>query len=475
MAEKRRRATDRRNTGLPLSMLNNALIVVALAISTALIATTYQTNEGYQSLQRATERYIACQAGAVEFQAGSDYLTNEARYFVLTGDATHAQNYTEEVEVTRRRERAMEEIDDFLEEEQSYAFLTHALEHSYALVEVECRAMRLAADTWACDLSLLPELIREAQPEPALLSLDAEEKKAAAVEMLFGEAYHQSKSSIYDNVEKSIRALIDNTRAQQIASGERLNGQLRRQQALTAVLLGALFLVVVSTYLLIIKPLMRSVRLIRAHQRILAEGSYEMRFLADTYNEMFDQQARFTERLAYSATHDSLTGLYNRAAYDAMREDAGGEEDVGVLMIDVDKFKTYNDRYGHAVGDAVLKKVAQVLRESFRAEDFIGRIGGDEFCVVMVRVGSAMEAIVREKIERANRRLQNTQDGLPSISLSVGVAFGDRSNPTGDIYKDADTALYRAKNAGRGLCAFYDSPVVPEGGAVDRAERTKGR
>ena len=188
-----------------------------------------------------------------------------------------------------------------------------------------------------------------------------------------------------------------------------------------------------------------------------------MRFLADAYNEMFDQQKRFTERLAYSATHDSLTGLYNRAAYDAMREDAGGEADTGVLMIDVDKFKGYNDSYGHDVGDAVLKKVAQVLRESFRSDDFIGRIGGDEFCVVMVHAGSALETLVREKIERANRRLQNTDDGLPRISLSVGVAFGDRKYPSGDIYKDADTALYRAKDAGGGQCVFFEQQDTPSG------------
>ena len=128
---------------------------------------------------------------------------------------------------------------------------------------------------------------------------------------------------------------------------------------------------------------------------------------------------------------------------------------MALILIDVDYFKSVNDTYGHAVGDRVLKRVAEILRHSFRSVDIICRIGGDEFVVVMTRANSSMRQLVMNKINRANELLQHPKDDLPPVSLSVGVAFSDRENPQGDIFKDADTALYKVKEAGRkGCCVF---------------------
>ena len=128
---------------------------------------------------------------------------------------------------------------------------------------------------------------------------------------------------------------------------------------------------------------------------------------------------------------------------------------MALILIDVDHFKDINDTYGHAVGDRVLKRVADILRHSFRSVDNICRIGGDEFAVIMTRANSSMEQIVVNKINRANDLLQHPKDDLPPVSLSVGVAFSDRDNPQGDIFKDADSALYEVKRAGRRGCAIY--------------------
>ena len=128
---------------------------------------------------------------------------------------------------------------------------------------------------------------------------------------------------------------------------------------------------------------------------------------------------------------------------------------LALILIDVDNFKTVNDNYGHAVGDRVLKRVADILRSSFRSVDILCRIGGDEFAVVMTRVNSSMRQLVLNKITQANELLQNPKDDLPPVSLSVGVAFSDRENPQGDIFRDADTALYRVKRRGRKGCEIY--------------------
>ena len=181
---------------------------------------------------------------------------------------------------------------------------------------------------------------------------------------------------------------------------------------------------------------------------------YELRYLASTYNKMFEQTRQDQDQLSYEATHDSLTGLYNRSAFERFRETLDMTRSA-MLLVDLDYFKNVNDTYGHDVGDLALKKTAEVLLSSFRSEDFVCRIGGDEFAVIMVHAGSELRELVERKVGEANRRLGEQRDGLPTLSLSVGVAFGDRENPTEDIFKDADTALYKAKNAGRRCCAFY--------------------
>ena len=128
---------------------------------------------------------------------------------------------------------------------------------------------------------------------------------------------------------------------------------------------------------------------------------------------------------------------------------------MAMIMVDVDNFKQINDHYGHDVGDRILVRVADVLKQSFRSVDIISRFGGDEFVVVMTRVNSSMRQLVINKMESANAILKAPEDDLPPVSLSVGIAFADRKDPQGSIFKDADTALYRAKEAGKGIVEVY--------------------
>jgi len=455
MQDKDTKASGRRPlSGVRLGVLNSILIVIAIAASAVLLYTARDSIDSYRGMQALTERYMSCQQDAILFRDASDYLTQECRYFVTTGDAAHARCYVEEIEVARRREQAIEGLDDMLVEARSYDLLARGLELSDALAETECYAMRLAADARGTAPDTLPARIREAElSEQDAVKVGAD-KLARAMELLFGEEYQRDKAEIDNCAEQSINTLVEDLRQRQRASSNQLSRLLLRQQALTGLMLVVLLVAVLCTYLLVIRPLRQSVACIRDEQNIPVTGSREMQFLAQAYNDMFAQQTRSTEKLAYSATHDSLTGLYNRTAYDAEYRKIDPAT-VVVIIIDVDKFKTFNDQYGHDIGDRVLQRVARVLAESFRSEDFVSRIGGDEFCVIMKNVDSRMRGLVEGKIVRANERLAEPQDGLPSISLSVGAAFGDRENPSGDIFKDADTALYEVKHRGGRGCKVY--------------------
>ncbi len=156
----------------------------------------------------------------------------------------------------------------------------------------------------------------------------------------------------------------------------------------------------------------------------------------------------------YDALHDPLTGLYNHTAFEILFHDSD-KDHIAVLLADIDGFEKFRAEEGRKRAEEVTKKVAAVLRSSFRSVDDICRLRDDEFVVIMTRVTSAMRSQVIDKVEMVNEILQHPEDDLPSLSLSVGIAFSDRENPEGDIFQDADTALARMKEVRQCGCALF--------------------
>ena len=451
------RITDQQNAdsrGVRLHFVNILMIVVAVSLAVGLLYATWEISVSYDQMRSATDRYITCEQAAGNLQAASDYLTEEVRLYVMTGDPEKVQNYFEEVNVTRRRDHALEVVRQFLADSEAENHLREALQLSDELKELEIMAMRMAVEGYGQNIHDFPREVRECTLSGELASMAPARKLELAREMMFDRTYQDYKDRIESNVSHSVDSLMAGTKIQQESSANHLFIVLRNQHVLIFLLLiSVLFMVFLTTFFIIL-PLRQSIEHIQKHQFLPMSGSYEFQYLARTYNSMFQSSQAQQKQLSYEATHDALTGLYNRSAFDTFRaQDLGG--DVSLLLIDADKFKEVNDNYGHATGDKVLMKVASVLRDSFRAEDYVCRIGGDEFAVIMVHSTSAMEDLIRGKVERANEKLQDTSDGLPPLSISVGVAFSDRLAPTEDIFKDADKALYKVKEAGRKGVAFY--------------------
>jgi diguanylate cyclase (GGDEF)-like protein len=154
------------------------------------------------------------------------------------------------------------------------------------------------------------------------------------------------------------------------------------------------------------------------------------------------------------ATTDALTGLPNRRYFDeylgllARRRRA--DDRVGVLMIDIDRFKKLNDTFGHAVGDHVLREVAQAIAHAVREDDVPARFGGEEFAVLLKNPSPEVAVEVGERVRRAVSQLDLRRMGVPGVSVSVGVAVADEPDVALDVVIDeADRALYRAKRSGR--------------------------
>ena len=154
------------------------------------------------------------------------------------------------------------------------------------------------------------------------------------------------------------------------------------------------------------------------------------------------------------ASTDALTGLPNRRYFDefcgllARRRRA--DDAVGVLMIDIDKFKVLNDTYGHGTGDEVLRAVAGAIVSAVREDDVPARFGGEEFVVLLRNPGMDVAFEVGERVRTAVSDLDLEAFGVPGVSVSVGVAVSNRADqPIDDLVELADQALYRAKRAGR--------------------------
>lgn len=166
-----------------------------------------------------------------------------------------------------------------------------------------------------------------------------------------------------------------------------------------------------------------------------------------------DDRRKEYESLRYEASHDPLTGLANRTLLSARLRDLHreGRTDRALLYLDIDYFKSVNDRYGHAGGDAVLTEVAHRIRSLVRTQDTVARIGGDEFIVIIEGTPSPDAAVnVAEKIRTAVSRPIAVQDEHLSVTVSVGVSccMLGPSDPDSMLSR-ADEALYRAKREGR--------------------------
>jgi diguanylate cyclase (GGDEF)-like protein len=166
---------------------------------------------------------------------------------------------------------------------------------------------------------------------------------------------------------------------------------------------------------------------------------------------------KMREMLKIQSVRDPLTGLYNRRYMEEsltreLRRAARKKTELGVMMLDVDHFKQFNDTFGHEAGDSVLRSLGNLLRTQFRAEDIVCRYGGEEFTVILPDTSVQLTQQRAEELREAAKRelVQLRGQSLGAVSLSIGVASFPANGATSEtLLGAADAALYRAKEAGR--------------------------
>ena len=208
---------------------------------------------------------------------------------------------------------------------------------------------------------------------------------------------------------------------------------------------------------------LEAIRLQWRSERLLRDLAYERSELTGVN----DQLASTNKRLAHQATHDPLTGLYNRRGtlelLDQVLANANDQQPVGLLFCDLDRFKAVNDALGHRGGDRFISIIADRLSRSLEPGSIAGRMGGDEFVVVMPGLDMGAAAAVANRLVGVLAQTVYAEGREVPSSVSIGVAASPlHGNSASELLRHANAALYRAKAGGRNRVELFDGSMQQE-------------
>lgn len=431
-------------------------IRITIVVAILFICISIMSQKEFTTVRQTTEQYIDCEKAAKQLQDASDYLSEQVRMYAMTGKRKYMDLYFMEANVTQHREKALQSLKNYFDGTDTFEALKKALNYSTELMDTEYYSMRLVSEAMGIEKDTWPEGIQKVELSKEDEALTSEQKQEKARTIVSDNQYQDAKTQITSNVNTCMSDLITLIHNKQGRATTIFSDMFFKLEIGIVIFVAMLLTICLVMRRLIVKPLLSYNECVKKGEIFPVIGAAELQNLADTYNKVYKENQETQKIIRHQAEHDALTELLNRGSFESVLNIyENGESQFALILIDVDIFKSVNDTYGHAVGDAILKKVATLLRTTFRSIDYPCRIGGDEFALIMVEMTSDLQYTITEKINYINEVLSNPTDDLPAVSLSVGVAFADRENPGESIFKDADQALYHVKENGRHGCSFY--------------------
>lgn len=444
--------------GLKIQTLSLWMVAVTIVVSVLIGEGIVHVMRDHNKLADITEEYIYVQEEAENLLIGSDFLTDRVRLYAVTKDLDYVEEYFTEVEETKRRDKALETLEEHMDGKDAEILTAsrEALELSNELMEMEMHAMKLAALSVDEAVSMLPLEIGDYPLTEEELSCTNEEKSDAAVGLVFSEEYRDMKRQIEEKISFVTERVITICEKEQAESENEMKTALIHQSIYTVLIVVLVIFSYIMIAVLILRPIRLYVNCIKNNNFLEITGAYEFKYLAATYNNVYEMTMEQQNMLRQKAERDALTGLLNRQSFEQLKESLRNpSKKLAFLLVDVDVFKAINDNYGHDTGDQALIKVANLLEDNFRKADYVLRIGGDEFAVIMEKITADKKQIIRDKIDAVNEVLQHPQGDFPKYSVSVGVAFSEQGFHD-ELFHQTDTALYHTKENGRCGYTFYD-------------------
>ncbi len=216
-----------------------------------------------------------------------------------------------------------------------------------------------------------------------------------------------------------------------------------------------------------------SLRWLNTSKTVLLDANHHTMGVLGTYNDITEQKnnieaiKKAKESLGYLAEHDELTDLPNRILFfdrlhQAIKNADRLDKKVGVIFIDLDRFKDINDSFGHDTGDHIIKLFGERLRKQLRKIDTIARFGGDEFIILIESVNEQVDILeVMQKLMASMKATFHVDDKIFYLTISAGISiYPDHGDKEELLIRNADTAMYRAKKEGRNTFHFYNQEMT---------------
>ena len=441
------------------------IVIVAM-----LIVSLYMLSYQFTNVKKTTQDYVNLKLSAMDVQSASDYLTDQARSFVVTGDDEYIFNYMDESFNTKRREIALDTLHNKLGNIKAYQDLSKAVDSSVALMNTEYYAMRLTIQAFGNDYNpdnystlekkgyceYIQTYVMSVNLTSEDLALTIDEQKQKAIEYVYGANYQKQKNNISSAIVSSVAEIDGLLERNVIESSDQLNRVLIVQQIFIAVLVVFFAIAVIFIRYGLLKPINMAINKISRRESLDgSRGLREYKYLVSAYNEARNISIDNAQKLTYIAEHDKLTGVLNRTGYDSVYRDLNLDRTIFIL-VDLDDFKSVNDSFGHSVGDKLLKRVSDILTKFF-PRDFVCRIGGDEFAVLIFDYNEDIRKDLMRKFDAIEEEISTVRDSLPRGTISVGIAFGNNKDNTDSLYRKADRAMYHIKTHTKCGYCFYDS------------------
>ena len=443
---------EKEKEGISLRKIQLYLIIGSVVFFSSLIFFSFYFSASIKNLTEASDQHIEFRKDALELMDASDYLTENAQRFTVQGERRFLRAYFEEALTLKRREKAIEKMEKGSGDSVALRKLKRALTDSVELMNREYYAMRLVID--AKGYTDYPEALESVELTKGDKALSPEEKMSLATKIVLDNDYYMQKNQIRNDMKASLEALEKEATLKEEKATNLFNRDLIFVRVIIVLqTLGVIFLVWLTSRLGI-HPILDAVDRIKSNKKISESGTLEFRYLVQAYNRMYEVYKKSLERLNFKASHDELTKVYNRSGYESIINGIDISNSY-MILVDIDDFKSINDTYGHETGDKALIKTAEALKKNFRSDDYICRIGGDEFVVFMLHANEkdSVSSISR-KIENINRELDVEEDGVPAISLSVGIVKGNKDDDEESLFARADEAMYKSKQRGKNRYTF---------------------
>ena len=331
------------------------LSVLAILFSVREVRTVYERVQNQVKVERS--RRLSEEQSQTLADA-SDYLTQEVWRFIANKNAEYLRNYWHEVTILKRREKVLEQLAALHLTAEESALVNAAKKASDDLVAREAWAMRLVAESIGMKKADMPPEMAAARRNSREAQLSADQKAVLAMSFIFGPIYMQNKQIIRDNLQEFRQKLQNRKNAELARAATATEHALFSAQASNAVVLALLAVLLLCFYALTLRPFNRYLTSLRKIEKgapalLTPEGSREMRGFALVFNKIYNEWQAQNRRLTELNAMDYLTGLPNRRSLEEYLEKAiaRGSGNLGVVMADIDAFKSFNDAYGHMAGD----------------------------------------------------------------------------------------------------------------------------